>query len=128
MRLFCSVAVLTATALSAQTSLTNADSMPKVPSYGAAAVDRSVNPCEDFYHFACGTWLKNNPIPSDQAAWGSFAELNQRNQFVLKDILEKAAARDGSGTPIEQKIGTFYSACMDEKAVNAKEFKPSTLR
>jgi endothelin-converting enzyme/putative endopeptidase len=83
-----------------------------------------VNPCDDFYHFACGTWLKNNPIPSDQAAWGSFAELNQRNQFVLKDILEKAAARGQSGTPLEQKIGAFYSSCMDVKAINEMGFRP----
>ena len=117
-------ALLTVAALSAQTTLTNADSMPKVPSYGAAAVDRSVNPCDDFYHFACGTWIKNNPIPSDQAAWGSFSELNERNQFVLKDILEKAAAKGGSGTTVEQKIGGFYSSCMDVKAVNEKGFKP----
>lgn len=111
-------------ALSAQTAVTNADAGPKVPTYGASAVDRSVNPCEDFYHFACGTWMKNNPIPSDQAAWGSFAELAERNQYILKDVLEKAVARGSAGTPVEQKIGSLYASCMDVKAVNEKGFKP----
>ncbi len=123
MRLFLP-SFLLAAALSAQTGPTNADAMPKIPSYGASEVDRSVNPCEDFYHFACGTWLKNNPIPSDQSYWGSFSELNERNQFVLKDILETAAAHPRSGSAVDQKIGAFYASCMDVAAINEKSLKP----
>ncbi len=124
MRIFLPALLIGAGAISAQTTPASADSAPKVPTYGAAAVDRSVNPCNDFYHFACGTWIKNNPIPSDQASWGSFSELQERNQYVLKDILEKSAARGPAGTPVEKKIGAFYSSCMDVKAANEKGLKP----
>jgi endothelin-converting enzyme/putative endopeptidase len=87
-------------------------------------IDRSVSPCEDFYRYACGTWLKNNPIPSDRPEWGRFDELAERNQAILREILDSASRRGASGSAIDQKIGAFYQACMDEKVVEQKGDSP----
>ena len=97
-------------------------SRPK--SFDPTAMDTSVNPCEDFYQYACGTWRKNNPIPSDQSRWGRFNELAEYNREVLHDILEKAAANNSKRDPVSTQIGDFYASCMDEKAVNAKGSTP----
>jgi putative endopeptidase len=93
------------------------------PGFDLTAIDRTVDPCDDFYRFACGTWVKNNPIPSDQASWGRFDELAERNREILHQILEKAAiavTRDAN----TQKIGDYYKSCMDEKDISAKGLAP----
>ncbi|MBW2456542.1 MAG: M13 family metallopeptidase [Deltaproteobacteria bacterium] len=81
----------------------------------AAAMDRDANPCEDFYQFACGGWLRDTKIPADRSRWSrSFSEINKRNEAELKAILDRAAV----GTdPALAKLGHFYGACMDEPAL-----------
>jgi putative endopeptidase len=79
-------------------------------------LDRAASPCEDFYQFACGGWIATTEIPEDHASYGTFNEIFDRNEAILHDILDKAAAPPGDD-PVLGKIGRFYGACMDETAV-----------
>src|SRR5262250_1834117 len=105
-------------------SSSNSTAPQRPKSYDLDAMDKTVDPCEDFYQYACGTWRKNNPIPSDQTRWGRFTELAEYNRSLLHDILEKAAATGDAKDPITQKIGDFYGSCMDEATVNKKGIEP----
>ena len=87
-------------------------------------IDTTANPCTDFYQYACGSWLKNNPIPADQARWGRFDQLEEHNRDVLREILETASKPDAGRDSTARLIGDYYAACMDEKAVEAAGLKP----
>jgi putative endopeptidase len=104
--------LFTCASMSAQESKATANSV-------VTSLDKSADPCVDFYQFACGGWIKNNPIPADQSIWSRFGELAERNREELRGILEtaaKASNRDAN----EQKIGDYYSTCMDEAAIEKK--------
>ena len=88
------------------------------------AIDRTADPCIDFYQYACGNWIKQNPIPADQSRWGRFSELEERNREVLRQILEEDAKPSPSRDAISKQIGDYYFACMDEKGIEAKGLKP----
>ncbi|HKR97168.1 MAG TPA: M13 family metallopeptidase N-terminal domain-containing protein, partial [Candidatus Angelobacter sp.] len=94
------------------------------PKFDIANIDKTVDPCVDFYQFACGNWMKNNPIPGDQTSWVSFNEVYEHNLVVLRQILEKASANDPKRSPVMQKIGDFYASCMDENAANKAGVTP----
>ena len=100
-----------------------AQNLKTTPGFDLSAIDRKANPCQDFYQYACGTWLANNPIPADQASWGRFNELNERNREILHQILE-AAAVSKSTDPDMKKIGDYYASCMDTGTINAKGAAP----
>ena len=92
--------------------------------FDLATIDRSADPCVDFYQYACGTWVKNNPIPADQSRWGRFSELQERNRDVLHEILEEASKPDPKRDAVTRQIGDYYAACMDEKAIDARGLEP----
>jgi putative endopeptidase len=94
------------------------------PGFSIDNIDKSIDPCVDFYQYACGNWMKTAEIPPDQSSWGSFVELDERNIATLRGILEKASANNPGRDAIDQKIGDFYSSCMDEKTVNANGLNP----
>jgi len=82
------------------------------------AIDKTADPCGDFYQYACGGWLKANPIPPEEAAWGRFDVLQENNQKTLRSILEDAAAHP-TGAPVAEQVGGFYQSCMNEEAIES---------
>jgi putative endopeptidase len=94
------------------------------PVLDITSMDTSVDPCSDFFTYSCGTWIKKNPIPPDQTSWSVYSKLEDDNKGILRDILESAATPATDRDSAKQKIGDYYAACMDEKAVNAAAIKP----
>ena len=87
-------------------------------------MDRTVSPCQDFYRYACGGWLNHTQLPPDRSRWSrGFSVIQERNLEVLRDILEQAAAHSGSD-PDQDKLGSFYSSCMDLDAIQQAGVKP----
>jgi predicted metalloendopeptidase len=95
-----------------------------VPLFDLTAMDKSMDPCTDFYRYACAGWMAKNPLPGDQTRWGRFDQLQERNRDVLHSILEVAARPDPKRGSVMQKIGDFYASCMDEPKVNAAGVTP----
>ena len=105
-----------------------AEAQAPAPGIDLAILDRAVSPCDDFYRFACGKWLDQTPIPPDRALWGrSFSEILERNEVLLKGIVEKdARGEPDAADPFAQKVGDFYATCMDE--TKAETASLATLR
>jgi putative endopeptidase len=121
--LFCSSLAFAQSSFTADTQPGGAPVEPKpLHSFDLSAIDKTADPCTDFYAYACGNWRKNNPIPSDQSRWGRFNELSERNRYLLYVDLNNAA--NDPKTPLQKKYGDFYAACMNSDLADQLGDKP----
>ena len=98
--------------------------LPYSPSLNLNSMDKSIDPCQNFYKYACGRWQKENPIPADQTSWSVYGKLYQDNLKFLRGILEQAAAGGAERDPVTQKIGDFYGTCVDEAGLEKSGLGP----
>jgi putative endopeptidase len=99
-------------------------SLPSSPSLNLESIDKSIDPCVNLYQYACGRWQKQNPIPADQTSWSVYGKLYQDNLNFLHGILEEAATPGGQRDSVNQKIGDFYAACIDETVIEKRGSEP----
>jgi predicted metalloendopeptidase len=92
--------------------------------FDTANLDKACKPCDDFFQFAMGGWMKSNPIPPEYSTWGSFTVLADKNQQALRQILEAAEKANAPAGSNERKVGDFYASCMDTAAIEAAGMKP----
>ena len=94
-------------------------SAPKLEHFDLSRIDKSLDPCQDFYQYACSKWNAANPIPADQVAWGTGSGLQYWNENILREALKNAGAQTSNRTDYEQKIGDCWAACMDESGIES---------
>src|SRR5688500_224708 len=92
--------------------------------FDQANMDRTVAACVDFFQFANGGWLKKTEVPASEARWGTFNILADRNNAMVKEVLEKAVSSNAKPGTNERLIGDYYAACMDEAAIDGAGFDP----
>ena len=108
----------------AQSSSSPEPVLPYSPSLDLTSMDKSIDPCADFYHYSCGGWQKKNPIPPDQTSWSVYGKLYEDNLNFLRGMLEQAAKPGSERSAVEQKTGDFYAACVNEAAVEKQGLSP----
>ncbi|HUX45363.1 MAG TPA: M13 family metallopeptidase, partial [Terracidiphilus sp.] len=92
--------------------------------FDPSLIDKSIDPCQNFYRYACNNWFKQNPLPADEASYGRFTELYELNRLHLRQILEEAAVPSPTRTPNEQKIGDEYASCMNVSTIDRDGLAP----
>ena len=118
-----SVIILVSAAAVGQTSAGSAD-LPALNHFDANVVNHNLDPCVDFYKFVCSNWQAANPIPSDQVVWGTASNLRLWNETVLRNTMEEASKPTPGRTAVQQKIGDYWYACMDEAAIEKSGLTP----
>jgi putative endopeptidase len=98
--------------------------LPYSPSLDVASMDKSVNPCVDLYHYACGGWQKKNPLPPDQISWSVYGKLYEDNLVFLRSMLEQAGLANRQSDAATQEIGDFYASCLDEAELEKRGLSP----
>jgi putative endopeptidase len=115
--------LLCALLCNAQTpSSTPAGGIQEIPGFDLTAIDKTIDPCVDFYLYACGNWMKTNAIPADKSRWGRFDQLQEHNFYVMRDILENAQTKPNS--PTQKKVGDYYASCMNEAVIEKAGASP----
>src|SRR6202034_2287934 len=122
-RIFVSTIVITFAVASLANAQEPATTKPE-PALDVTSMDRTVDPCVDFFQYSCGGWIKSNPIPPDQSSWDTYSKMQEENRERLRGILEAASKPNSSRDASEQKIGDYYASCMDETAINGKGTAP----
>jgi putative endopeptidase len=128
------IAVVLSLAVTIRATAQNAPasgSAPKLEHFDLSLVDKTLDPCQDFYKYACSKWNAANPIPADQVAWGTGSGLQYWNENILREALQKAGAQTSNRTEYEQKIGDYWAACTDESGIEAagtRDLKPELDR
>ncbi|MFZ0772017.1 MAG: M13 family metallopeptidase [Candidatus Sulfotelmatobacter sp.] len=120
----CFIATMIASLLSLARAQQPAAASQHEPALDVTSMDRSVDPCVDFFQYSCGGWIKSNPIPADQSSWDTYSKMQDENRVRLREILETAAAPDAKRDASAQKIGDYYASCTDEKVIEAKGVAP----
>ena len=108
----------------AQTATPSSTATPDLERFSIDQVDKSLDPCSDFFQYTCSKWIKANPIPPDQGGWGTFNALALWNIAAVHNTLEEAAQPSPNRTPVQQKVGDYYAACMNEDAINKAGIAP----
>jgi len=108
----------------AQSDAKPLNALPYSPSLDVSSMDKTVNPCEDFFHYTCGNWIRNNPIPPDQASWDVYSKLTTDNLQYLWGILLAAGDTSRERSSEERQIGDFFYACMDEGSIEKAGIAP----
>lgn len=101
--------------------------VPQTPGLDPSSLDKTVDPCVDFYAYACGGWQKKNPIPPDQSSISLTSNLQDDNRELLRRILEDASAPDSPRGPINQKIGDYYASCMQPAGNDVVSGTPASM-
>src|SRR5215467_13442465 len=112
-------------------AIAGSDDLPKLEHLSASQVNPQFDPCVDFYQYTCSKFFAANPIPPDRATWGVIGPLRDWNDIILRQTLEAAAAKKQGRTASEQKIGDFWSSCMDETKIESSslaQLKPELKR
>ncbi|MBN8703760.1 MAG: M13 family metallopeptidase [Bacteroidetes bacterium] len=94
------------------------------PAIDTANIDKTINPTEDFFQYVNGNWIKNNPIPSSESAWGNFNEINERNQKNLREILDNLTTENNEKGSIKQKLADYYYTAIDTATLDKQGFSP----
>ena len=97
---------------------------PKLEHFDPNLVDKTLNPCDGFYKYSCSKWLAANPIPGDEVYWSTGSNLELWNEAVLRETMEAASKNDPTRSAVQQKIGDYWAACMDESGIEAAGLKP----
>ena len=99
---------------------------PELRVFDPTLIDKSIDPCDNFYKYSCDGWFQRNPLPPDKTSYGRFTELYELNRLHLRQILEQASAPAAAATRSanEQKIGDEYASCMDTATVNQLGLTP----
>jgi len=97
---------------------------PELRVFDPSLIDKTVDPCENFYRYSCNGWFKRNPLPPDETSYGRFRELYDVNLLHLKQILDEAAVPSPTRSPNEQKIGDEYASCMDTATIDKAGIAP----